>query len=321
MRAATGVPVDPDVASGGKTFVYREWDSAIEDYKPRWVTVREQRLKEGARDFVDDVMRREKRHIDTLKRKFEAMRPQGLVKHRGLVDGEELDIDRVVESQVARRLGKEPSDRLYTRRQREERDIAVAFLLDMSSSTNESADGSARRIIDVEKEALIVAAEALNALGDPFAIWGFSGYGRDHVAFYVAKEFNEPYGDKARERIGRITFKMENRDGAAIRHATVKLLQQPARSRLLFLLSDGKPLDCGCDHYYDRYAQDDTRAALREARKLGIHPYCVTVDPTGPSYLARMYGDVAYTVIDRLDALPARLMRVYGRMAMGGNRT
>jgi nitric oxide reductase activation protein len=245
--------------------VYREWDAGIEDYKPRWVTVREQRLKEGSRAFVDDVMRREKHHIDALRRRFEALRPQGLVKHRGLVDGEELDIDRVVESQVNMRLGKEPSDRVYVRRQREERDVAVAFLVDMSSSTNESADGSSRRIIDVEKEALIVAAEALHALGDSFAVWGFSGYGRDHVAFYVAKEFAEPYDDKARERIGRITFKMENRDGAAIRHATAKLLKQPARARILFLLSDGKPLDCGCDHYYDRYAQDDTRAALMYA--------------------------------------------------------
>ncbi|MDP2306609.1 MAG: hypothetical protein Q8P18_11360 [Pseudomonadota bacterium] len=320
-RAAGGAPVDPDVVGGAKTFVYREWDTGIEDYKPRWVTVREQRLKEGSRDFVDDVMRREKRHVDALRRRFEAMRPQGLVKHRGLVDGDELDIDRVIESRIARRLGQEPSERLYVRRVREQRDVAVAFLIDMSSSTNESADGSSRRIIDVEKQALIVAAEALHALGDPFAIWGFSGYGRDHVAFYVAKEFAEPYDDRARQRIGRITFKMENRDGAAIRHATAKLQKQPARVRILFLLSDGKPLDCGCDHYYDRYAQDDTRAALREARKLGIHPYCVTVDPTGPSYLARMYGDVAYTVIDRLDALPARLMRLYGRLAMSGNRT
>ncbi len=319
--AAPGVPVDPDVTGGAKVFVYREWDAAIEDYKPRWVTVREQRLKEGSREFVDDVMARERRHVDALRRRFEALRPQGLVKHRGLVDGEDLDIDRVVEAQVAMRIGQQPSDRLYIRRQREERDVAVAFLLDMSSSTNESADGSHRRIIDVEKQALIVAAEALNALGDAFAIWGFSGYGRDHVAFYVAKEFNEPYDDKARERIGRMTFKMENRDGAAIRHATKKLLEQPARVRLLFLLSDGKPLDCGCDHYYDRYAQDDTRAALREARKLAIHPFCVTVDPTGPAYLARMYGEVAYTVIDRLDALPDRLMRVYTRLATSGNRT
>ncbi|HND34907.1 MAG TPA: VWA domain-containing protein, partial [Myxococcota bacterium] len=188
--------------------------------------------------------------------------------------------------------------------------------LDMSSSTNESADGSSRRIIDVEKEALILAAEALHSLGDSFAVFGFSGYGRGQVVFYVAKDFHEPWNDKTRSRVGNLNFKMENRDGAAIRHATARLLARPARARLLMLLSDGKPLDCGCDHYYDRYAQDDTRAALREARKGGVHPFCITVDPAARAYLPRMYGDVAYTVIDRVEQLPAQLLRVYRRMAM-----
>jgi nitric oxide reductase activation protein len=315
-RSPQGVPVDADVVPGAQTFFYREWDTTIDDYKPRWVTVREQRLKEGSREFVDEVMRRERHHIDALRRRFEALRPQGLVRVRNLEDGEDLDIDRVVEDHVARRAGAQRSTRLYTRHQREERDVAIAFLLDMSSSTNESADGTSRRIIEVEKEALIVTAEALAAIGDAFAIWGFSGYGRDHVAFYSAKEFDDAFDDRARERIGRMTFKMENRDGAAIRHATTKLLAYPARQRLLFLLSDGKPLDCGCDHYYDRYAQDDTKVALREARKAGVHPFCITVDPTGPQYLARMYGEVAYTVIDRVGALPSRVLNVYRRLAL-----
>ncbi len=316
MNAATGAAVDPDVASVGRTFVYREWDATIEDYKPRWVAVREQVLKEGSRAFVDQVMSRRKPQIDQLRRRFEAFRPQGMVRVRNLPDGDELDIDRLIEATVDRRMGVEPTDRLYTQRHRQERDVAVAFLLDLSSSTNESADGSPRRIIDVEKEALIVAAEALNALGDRFAIWGFSGYGRDNVSFFVAKEFEDPWDDRARERIGRMTFKMENRDGAAIRHATRKLVDAPARVRLLFLLSDGRPLDCGCDHYFDRYAQEDTRVALREARKAGVHPFCITVDPTGPQYLARMYGEVAYTVIDRVEALPSRLLAVYRKLAM-----
>ena len=42
--------------------------------------------------------------------------------------------------------------------------------------------------------------------------------------------------------------------------------------------------------------------------------FCVTVDPTGPSYLPRMYGDVAYTVIDRVDQLPERLVRLVRRL-------
>ena len=312
---ATGLPQDPDIAAVGRTYLYREWDASIEDYKPAWVAVREARLREGDRAFVDEVMERERHHIEKLRRTFEALRPQGRTNVRGLPDGDELDIDRVIQGAVEGRITGERSERVYMRSLPERRDVAVTFLLDMSSSTNEAtAAGGQRRVIDVEKEALIVVAEALHAIGDPFSIYGFSGYGRDHVAFYVAKEFRDPWDDRARERVGRISFKMENRDGAAIRHATRKLMAEPAKTRLLFLLSDGKPLDCGCDHYYDRYAQEDTRTALREARKAGVHPYCITVDPSGPAYLRRMYGDVGYCVIDRVDALPTQIVNVYRRL-------
>ena len=314
---AKGLPQDPDVAVSGRNFIYREWDASIGDYKPRWVVVREARLREGERAFVDEVMERERHHIDRLRRTFEALRPQGRVQVRGLTDGDEIDLDRAVQSVVEGKATGQRSERLYVRNLPERRDVAVAFLLDMSSSTNEAtAAGGKRRVIDVEKEALILVAEALHAIGDPFGIYGFSGYGRDHVAFYVAKDFRDGWDDRARERVGRMAFKMENRDGAAIRHASRKLAAQPARSRILFLLSDGKPLDCGCDHYYDRYAQEDTRMALAEARALGVRPFCITVDPTGPAYLKRMYGDVGYCVIDRVDALPAQIVQVYRRLAL-----
>jgi len=183
----------------------------------------------------------------------------------------------------------------------------------MSSSTNEVVSAGKKRIIEVEKEALVLIAEAVDAIGDAFAIWGWSGYGRHQVAFYVAKDFADPYDDAVRERIGRISWKMENRDGAAIRHATRRLAEWPARVRLLILLSDGKPLDCGCDQYFDHYAQEDTRTALREARKAGVHPFCVTVDPLGREYLGRMYGDAAYTIIDKVESLPQRIPRLYRR--------
>ena len=224
------------------------------------------------------------------------------------------DLDLAIAARQERRSGGSPSDRIYTRRLRSERDVAVAFLLDMSSSTNEVANGEGKRILDVEKEALVLINEAVDAIGDAAAIYGFSGYGRDSVAFYVAKDFTDRWDDKVAERIGRISWKMENRDGAAIRHATKKLSEWPARVKLLVLLSDGKPLDCGCDHYSDFYAQEDTRVALTEARSVGIHPFCITVDPHGQDYLARMYGEHGYTVIDRVEALPDRLPRIYRRL-------
>jgi nitric oxide reductase NorD protein len=299
-------------AQGGAT--YPEWDAVIGDYRPDWVLVRELPLRRASGDFVERVMAGYRPQIRSLRRQFEALRPSELELVRGLSHGDTLDLDRVIEALTVRRAGGSPSDRLYLRHERNRRDVAVAFLLDMSSSTNEVVSGGGKRIIEVEKEALVLIAEAVDAIGDRFAIWGFSGYGRDQVAFYVAKAFDQPYDAAARERIGAMSWKMENRDGAAIRHATRLLLAEPARIRLLILLSDGKPLDCGCDLYADAYAQEDTRRALVESRQAGLHPFCITVDPHSRDYLQQMYGAGSYTIIDRVEALPLRIPGIYRRL-------
>ena len=271
-------------------------------------------MRPGDTDFVDGVMAEHGAMISSLRRCFEALRPDGLRPLKGLTDGEELDIDAVIAARMARRAGVAPPAGLYRARQRTDRDVSVAFLVDMSSSTNEHINTASKRIIDVEREALVVVAEAVHALGDASAIYGYSGFGREQVAFYVAKDFADPWDQRVRERIGRIGWKMENRDGAAIRHATQKLASGPGKVKLLLLLSDGKPLDCGCDHYSDDYAQEDTRMALVEARKSGVHPFCITVDPHGRRYLERMYGPGGYTIIDSVEALPQRLTAIYRRL-------
>lgn len=316
-RPPPSVVEDPDASADAREVRLPEWDHVLGDYKPRWVRLFEHRLapaEASATWTVEAVLREHAPEIAALRRRFEALRPQAWRREPGQVDGDYLDLDRVVEARVTRKAGGSPPERLYGRHVRDRRDVAVAFLVDMSSSTNEVAGEEGKRVIEVEKEALVVMAEALDAIGDAFAIYGFSGYGRANVAFYVAKDFGDAYGATTRQRIARMRWKMENRDGAAIRHATRRLLDQPARVRLLVLLSDGKPLDCGCDHYYDRYAQEDTRVALREARADGVHPFCITVDPRGSTYLDRMYGDVGYTVIERVSKLPERLPGIYRRL-------
>jgi nitric oxide reductase activation protein len=252
--------------------------------------------------------------IHQLRRSFEALRPEAVRRVRGLTDGDDIDLDRAIANRIERRAGGSPDPRFYVRHQRQERDVAVAFLVDMSSSTNEVVGADSRRIIDIEKQALVLIAEAVEAIGDRSAIWGFSGYSRDQVAFYIAKSFSDPWSDRVQERVGRMSWKMENRDGAAIRHATALLARERSRVKLLLLLSDGKPLDCGCDHYADRYAQEDTRRALQEARQVGIHPFCITIDPAGQDYLGDLYGDTGYTVIDRVERLPQRLPLIYRRL-------
>jgi nitric oxide reductase activation protein len=61
------------------------------------------------------------------------------------------------------------------------------------------------------------------AHGDAFAVYGFSGYGRDCVEFYVAKEFSESFrGTSLRALVG-MRPRRSTRMGPAIRHSTAKL--------------------------------------------------------------------------------------------------
>jgi len=303
-----------ELETPGEGVLYPEWDAGIGDLKPDWVRLTEVRLRPGGAGFAESVRAEHGALIKQIRRAFEALRAQEHARVRGLTDGDEIDIDRAIADRITRRAGGSPDGRIYHRRLPTRRDVSVGFLVDMSSSTNEMVTAGGRRIIDIEKQALVLISEAVDALGDDFAIWGFSGYGRDEVAFYIAKDFCDPWDAAARERIGRISWRMENRDGAAIRHATARLLRRPARARLLILLSDGRPLDCGCEQYADTYAQEDVRVALQEARAAGVHAFCITVDPHGQDYLDRIYGPGGYLVIDRVERLPAKLPRIYRRL-------
>jgi nitric oxide reductase activation protein len=238
------------------------------------------------------------------------------------------------------------------RRNKRDRSVAAVFLLDMSASTDDEikppASRSAppplavktprqydfsgfvqddyytqpprqaeatprRRIIDVEKEALVLMAEALEALGDAYAVYGFSGYGRDRVEAFVVKEFHEAYSPPVQGRIGAIKPHRSTRMGPAIRHALRQLERQEARVKTLLLLSDGYPqdFDYGKDRKSKEYGIQDTMMALHEARLKGVQTFCITVDPSGHDYLRQMCPDQQYLVIEDITELPSELPKVY----------
>jgi len=170
-----------------------------------------------------------------------------------------------------------------------------------------------RRIIDVEKEALVLMAEALEGLGDAYAVYGFSGYGRDQVDFFVVKEFMERYDARVQGRIAAIKPHRSTRMGPAIRHAIHKFASQEARVKLLLLLSDGYPqdFDYGKDRKSKEYGIQDTTMALHETRLQGIQTFCLTVDPAGHDYLRAMCPDQQYLVLEDIASLPKELPKVY----------
>jgi nitric oxide reductase activation protein len=293
-----------------KAVRYHEWDAAIQDYRMNWCRVVEREAPEGSSDFVEATLAAQGGTVRLLRRYFESLRPPGLRRLAGQLDGEDLDMDAVIGRLADIAAGIEPSERMYVRREKRERDVAAAFLMDLSGSTSRQVD-QGRRIIDIEKQGLVLLCEALSAIGDQFAVYGYSGQGRQYVDFVIVKSFDELVTGRAGAKLGGIVPLQQNRDGAAIRHAANKLLARQAKTRILVLLSDGRPLD---DGYKEDYSLEDTRMALREARASGIEPVCITIDKEADPYLRRMYGEVRYVVIDRVEGLPEKLPRIYHRL-------
>ena len=293
---------------GLRAFLYDEWDGRIQDYRTRWCRVVEQTAPEGTEEFIGLVRSRYGGVVSLIRRYFEGIRPPALRRMRRQADGEEVDIEAAVEALVERKAHVSASEFVYIRRDRRDRDVAAAFLVDLSGSTGQQIGTGGARIIDVEKEGIVLLCEALEAIGDQYAVYGYSGQSRHDVQVLVLKDFDERYGPSVWRRIDAVRPLVQNRDGAAIRHALRRLSARAAKVKLLVMLSDGRPLD---DAYQEEYALEDTKAALREAKALGVHPFCITVDREARGYLERMYGDVSYLIIDRIESLPQRLPRIY----------
>ena len=284
---------------------YPEWDHRRQHYRADWCALREVVVPARDPGFAGRVLERHRHLARRLRRSFEALRDEERRLYRQ-ADGDEVDLDAAVEALADARHGLEAGDRLFSRRQKDERDIAVLFMVDMSGSTK-------GWINDAEREALILLCDALERLGDRYGIYGFSGMTRNRCEIFPVKALDEPYSPQVAARIGGMEPKDYTRMGVAIRHLNRLLAETPARSRLLVTLSDGKPDDL--DGYYrGEYGIEDTRQALIEAKRCGIHPFCITIDEEGPDYLPHMYGAVNYTVVDRVDQLPRRVAEVYRRL-------
>jgi len=303
---------------GGAVFVYDEWDHVIADYRHGWCALREIDLGDDGGLFFTRTLERYAPLVPEIRRHFQRVRPESFRTLRGLEDGENFDLNAVIDARAERRARRSPSAKLYTARARLEREVATLFLLDMSASTDEAPPGAGagRRIIDIEKEALVIMAAALEEIGDAFAIYGFSGQGRHNVEFYPVKEFGARLAASAKGRIGGIQPRGSTRMGTALRHAIGKMRDVRAPNRYLILISDGFPqdLDYGDDRRSHAYGIGDTAVALREVETAGIKPFCITVDVAGHDYLRRMSDPLRYMIIENVEDLPRQLPKIYQRL-------
>lgn len=293
-------PADADHERLSGTHTYPEWNHRARSYMPDHVRVLDAPAEENAAYHGNP------RRIREVRRQFEALRPRRLLQPRQ-VEGAELDLDALLTAQTDLRATGRGSDRIWQAARQVERDLSVAFLIDTSRST-EAAIGDTS-VIEVAREAMAAMAEGIEAAGDRLGIWGFSSLRRDRVFLSRVKDFADPVGPQTRARIGGLRPGHYTRLGAAIRHVSAQLQQETAARRLLIVLTDGKPNDL--DHYEGQHGIEDSRMAVREARRAGLALHGVVIDEDGQDWFPRIFGRGGFTLLPDPGRLTRALPDIY----------
>ena len=289
-------PADADHEKLAGKFIYPEWNHRSRSYMDAHCSV----LDAPAVPDPTDTFTPNAARIREVRRQFETLRPRRVLRPRQ-IDGTELDLDALITAQADLRATGEGSDRIWQASRQIDRDLAVAFLIDTSRST-EAAVGDTC-VIDVAREALAALATGIDAAGDRLGIWGFSSLRRDRVFLTCCKEFDTPMSPQITANICALRPGHYTRLGAAIRHASAMLAEQSATRKLLIVLTDGKPNDL--DHYEGQHGIEDSRMAVREARRTGQSLHGVIIDEDGQDWFARIFGRGGFSLM----ANPARLTR------------
>ena len=301
--------INDDVA--GPVFWYKEWDCNLHDYLSAHVRVLDRFIPEFEGDFYTRTLKQHQGLVESIRYAFELLKPEGLIRLRQWVEGDEFDYRALLDFAMDKKAGKTPSDKLYIKRLKQTRDVAVLLLVDLSRSTSHTIYNSKATILDVEKEAIVLFCEALQVVGDAFAIAGFSSTSRLGVDYMRIKDFEENMNDRVKSRINAMAPQRNTRMGAAIRHGYRQLEKTASKIRLLIILGDGFPNDVDYKHHY---AIEDTRKAIFEGRSKNIFTHAITVHFAGDPKLDDLYGNVHHNVISDVRELPDKLLRIYSRL-------
>jgi hypothetical protein len=299
---------------------YQEWDYHAQLYRPDWATVIERRQGRGDPERMDEILTKHKPVASRIRHLIDALQPQGIVRRRGYEEGEELDLNAAVRAMIDIRRGVMPDPRINIRISRHVRDLSIVVLMDLSESTNEKVGfkegepgyAEAPSILDLTRESTGLLAWAIDSIGDNFAVHGFASDGRHDVQYYRFKDFTQSYDDEAKSWMAGMRGGLSTRMGAALRHAGWHLTQQTATKRLVLVITDGEPADI--DERDPQYLRHDAKKAVEDLAMKGIHTYCLTLDPDADRYVARIFGENRYSIVDQVEKLPERLPAVFAAL-------
>ncbi|WP_170335573.1 nitric oxide reductase activation protein NorD [Ruegeria arenilitoris] len=295
-------PADADHEALAGEHTYPEWNHRSRSYMEGHCRV----LDAPAQPDASQPFFPNQRRVREVRRQFEALRPRRILQPRQ-VDGSELDLDALLTTRADLAATGRGSDRIWQAARQIERDLSVAFLIDSSRST-EAAIGDTS-VIEVAREAMTALAAGIDAAGDRLGIWGFSSLRRDRVFLTRCKTFNAPMSAEITANIGALTPRHYTRLGAAIRHVSAQLAEEPSAHKLLIVMTDGKPNDL--DHYEGQHGIEDSHMAVREARRAGLSLHGVVIDEDGQDWFARIFGRGGFTLLPSPERLTRALPDIY----------
>lgn len=309
MLSSGEASADDDGVSAA-AFTYDEWHEAAHRYRRDWcsLTERSVALSDGALQSLAGLRAPTRRTTRQLRAVFEHLEASRTWRHRQL-EGDDVDVDAVVDRYAALRAGFCSQQRLYSKRRRHTRDTAVFVLVDTSLSTD--AWVANRRVIDVEKEAVIALGDALEGLDISVGIAAFASHTRRDCRFLVAKGFEQPWSHAA-PRIAGLEPAGFTRVGPALRHATATLNRRGARRKVLLVISDARPTDV--DQYEGRYGLADVRRAVLDAQACGVVTHALAVDPAAKRWLPAMFGHGRASIAARPEAMVPALAELAARV-------
>ena len=290
---------------------YKEWDFSKKRYKPDYCKVFLKKNQGDDLSYAQKCIAEHSENLNALRRKF-AQIHQTRRTVRKLQDGESIDIDTLVDWYAELKAGRTPSDNIYLSKRKREPDLAILFLLDLSLSTDSYADGN--RVLDVEKEAVILFGEVLSEYNVDFAVSGFYSKTRNNCVYHSLKGFGESW-TKGKQNIGAIEPQGYTRIGPALRHSKSLIEKHEARQKWVILLSDGKPNDY--DKYEGKYGVADVKQALREMHERHISTYAIAIESIARYYLPQMFGQNHYNILSHTDMLIPSLALLYRRINNG----
>jgi nitric oxide reductase NorD protein len=293
----------PGAALGVGGALYPEWDVHHNRYRPQWCRVIDFPLTAAAEVSDAGVA-----HDDVLRRRLSRI-GLGPKVFRGRPDGDDLDIEALIDMFVDLRSGYSPAEHVYLDRRKLARNLGVLILLDASgSATDTDPDGLA--LHDHQRRAAATLAATLEELGDRVAVYAFRSQGRHAVQLPAIKTFGQRFGAVGRARLNRLQPSSYTRLGAGIRGAGEILKSEAGTpNRLLVVLSDGFPYD---DGYEGRYAEADTYKALEELRTDGVACLCLSIGAApAAGALERVFGSAGYATAPTLADLSPRMDELF----------